>query len=165
MKKIIFLLFLALSLNSLAQSKHYESSKYNYSIDIPVTFIISPPRSTNNDLLFIENTASINMVVVKRDYITKSPHDLTKEFFYSIFSKNDPSVKIFDEQKIIVNGLKVYKFVRTMKLDGSNILLTYVCFVYYKGDMQYLLTSTCGNNEYDNYKAKFNAVGKSVKFN
>ena len=164
MKNLFLILVFFISYNSFAQTKHYKSSNYKYSIDIPISFIKSTPRSIYNDLIFIEKTASIIMIVYKHDLKIKTPHDLTKEFFYNIDVKNDPNVKIFDDQKIIVNGIKAYKYVTTMKYAGTPDKLNQVCFVYFYGDMEYILTMTCATKYYDKYKAKYDAVGKSVKF-
>ena len=163
----LFIFFLNILFNNcvIGQTKNYISPKYNYSIDIPINFKKEQPRSINNDLLFIEQPGnSINMIVVKRDFQTKTPHELSKDIFYSMFVDTDPNVKIFDDSKIMVNGIKIYKYVKTMTFKGNPDKLNQVSFIYYNGNFQFILTLTCATKEYDKYKTKFDAVGKSLKF-
>jgi len=168
-----FILFFLL-LNSIyncafGQTQNYKSPNYNYSIDIPTSFKKKLPTSTNCDLFFSESTgASINMVVVKRDFKTQSPHELSKEMILDVFKTVDSTVKVFDDEKIIVDGKKCFKHVRTSKLINDaiqlNTYLNYVCFTYYNGNMQYVLTLCCETKNYDKYNTVFDVVGKSVKF-
>ena len=164
--RIICLIFFSLTFNSIyGQTQNYHSSKYNYSIDIPNSFQKGQSRSLNNDLLFSDiSGASINMIVVPHDPQIKSPHELSKEMFYSIFRDIDPNVKIFDDQKIVINEKKVFKHVRTIKFKDTPDQLNQVCFTYFDGDKQFILTLACATFDYQKYKTKFDAVGKSVKF-
>lgn len=165
-KNIILLIVFSIVHNySFGQSVEYSSSKYDYTIDVPISFTQSKPNSLNGDLLFHEkNGTSINMVVIKRDFRTNSPHELSAQIFYNIFRNVDPNIKIFDTEKLTINDKKVFKHVRTLKFPANPNKLNQVCFTYYNGNLQYVLTLTCATNLYRNYNDLFNKVGRSIKF-
>lgn len=150
---------------------HYQPTKstygtFDYHLKIPSNFQRSSPNSPNGDFLYFDpNTgASITMIVVKRDYQTKSPHEITKSALYTALRTVDSSVAISDYEKIWVNGKPVLQHLANMKYADIPNRLNHLYFTYYDENLQYILTLSCAETDYLDYEQLYRKIGRSVKF-
>ncbi|MEQ8324032.1 MAG: hypothetical protein RID18_16305 [Cytophagales bacterium] len=167
--KLYFLLLASfVSISMIAQrlvSTHttYQSGKYFYTIEIPMSFTKGTPKQKNTDLLFQDSYgSSINSNVTDR---LPQEYNITAHYYNDGMLERDmksifPNFNITYSEKTYVAGEKAFIYEYT----GSHPSLKGINCTFFKGNKVYVITCSAEKSSFNNYKPLFMKSIKSIKF-
>lgn len=144
-------------------SKSFKSSKYGYSINIPIGFERATATGKNIDLKLINNDGtSILINVTKRttEEYSITAHDYSKEMLEREYKQSAPNLSISKAEKNYISGEKAFLINYNNLSNGTKAIEIYI----YKENNAYVFTATCGANLFQTYEPIFLKTFNSFKF-
>lgn len=164
----LFLIFLPIFLFQFnyAQTtgnKSFKSSKYGYTINIPIGFEQATATGRNIDLKLISNDGTsilVNVTPRRPEEYNITAHEYSKEMFEKEFSQYTPAITISKAEKIYISGEKAFLINYTNPSNSTKALEIYT----FKGSNAFVFTATSKTSQFNNYESIFLKTFNSFKF-
>lgn len=167
MKRIFLMgLFLLTALFGLAQPSKFQSSKDNYSINIPNGFKEKPAQGIHIDFKVVDQFGSSITVLVNQRLPEEkeiNAHDYSREYFQTIFNQTSPNTIISHTGKIIIDKIKTFLIYYSYPTNHGVYLKVIEAYLFV-GNNAYVITATTDEKHYGGYKNTFLQTIKSIKF-
>jgi hypothetical protein len=167
MQRILFTSLLLLTgLFGQTQTSKFQSSKYNYSINIPADFKEKPAQGIHIDFKVADQFgSSITVNVSQRLPEEKgiNAHDYSRDYFQTIFNQSSIKYVISQTEKIIIDKTKTFLIYYSYPANHGVNLKVIQAYLFV-GNNAYLITATTDENHYNHYKNTFLQTIKSIKF-
>lgn len=166
--KVLFLTSLLLLTTFFGQTQlfKFQSSKYNYSINIPDGFKEKPAQGIHIDFKVVDQFgSSISVLVSQRLPEEKdiNAHDYSREYFQTVFNQTSLNTIISQTEKIIIDKIKTFLIYYSYPTSHGVYLKVIEAYLFV-GNNAYVITATTDEKHYSDYKNRFLQTIKSIKF-
>jgi len=142
--------------------KEYKSVKYGYAIRVSESFHKEPAIRPHIDLKFVDafgSSISVNVSPRRAEEYNFTAHDYTKEMLEEAFRQATPNVSITYSEKLVVSNEKAF----LIEHENSHPdLKSMECYLYHK-DFAFVITGTCEESRFSNYRTLFRNCITSLK--
>ncbi len=143
------------------QTTKVVSTKYGYSINVPISFSQKPSTRKHIDLNFVDpngNTIIINVSPREAEEYNYTVHDYTKEALEEGIKQGNPTFAILKAEKLFIGGEKAFLIDYTASAYDAE---AFECYIFYN-DIVFTITATSTPAEFSKFKTIFLNTIKSL---
>lgn len=160
---IIIVIGSSLGFSQTSGTSSFSSSKYGYTINIPVGFKQTAATGKNIDLKLVHSDGTsilINVTPRRPEEYNTTAHDYNKEMFEREFKQYTPTVTLSKAEKTFISGEKAFLIHYNNPSNSTKAVEIYT----FKGNNAYVFTATTKVNQFQTYEPVFLKTFNSFKF-